>query len=92
MFPEITSTFLKMSTYPLSISKDDEKVIEKFIVLLYDISASFKVDKTLKKLYSQKKSLFDNIPPTSASMKQHVRRAAFQASIIWGQALKQVPD
>lgn len=56
MFPEITSTFFKMSTYPLSISKDDEKMIEKFIVLLYDRSAtSFKVNKTLKN-YSVRKS------------------------------------
>ena len=85
IFPEITSTFAKMSTYPLSISEEDEKMIEKFIVLLYDRSTtSFKVDKTRKKLFSQKNSLFDNIPPTSAALKQHVRRAAFQASIIWG--------
>ena len=44
------------------------------------------------KLFSQKNSLFDNIPPTSATLKHHIRRAAFQASIIWGQALEQVPD
>ena len=82
-----------MKTYLLSISEEDEQRIEKFIVLLYDRSStSFKVDKTRKKLFSQKRILFDNIPSTSAALKHHVRRAAFQASIIWDQALEQVPN
>ena len=82
-----------MSTYPLSIAEEDEQRIEQFIVLLYDRSStSFNADKTRKKLFSQKNSLFDNIHPTSAALKYHIRRAAFQASIIWGQALEQVPD
>ena len=93
IFPEITSTFVKMSTYPLSFAEEDEQRIEQFIVLLYDRSStSFDVDMTRKKLFSQKNSLFDNIPPTSAALKYHIRRAAFQASIIWGQALEEVPD
>ena len=93
ILPEITGTFVKMSTCPLSIYKEDEQRIEQFIVLLYDRSStSFDVDMTRKKLFSQRNSLFDKIPPTSAALKYHIRRAAFQASIIWGQALEQVPD
>ena len=36
--------------------------------------------------------MFYNIPPTSSALKHHIRRAAFQASLILGQALEQVPD
>ena len=80
IFPEITSTFLKMSTYPLSIAEEDEQRIEQFIVLLYDRSStSFSVDKTRKKLFSQKNSLFD-ITPTRPALKYPIRRAAFHAN------------
>ncbi len=77
------STFVKMSTYPLSISEEDEQKIERFILLLYERSStSFKVDKTRNKLFSQKNSLFDSIPLTSAALKHDICRAAFQDNII----------
>ena len=53
ILPEITSTFVKMSTCPLSIYKEDEQRIEQ---LLYDRSSiSFKVNKTRKKNCSVRK-------------------------------------
>ncbi|MCP3850982.1 MAG: hypothetical protein GY694_12200 [Gammaproteobacteria bacterium] len=86
---------MKMTSYPLSISEEDEQRTEQFIVQLYNRSSTIcNIDKTRKKLFSQKNSLFDNIRPhpTSAALKHHIRRAAFQASLILGQALEQVPD
>ena len=34
----------------------------------------------------------DNIPPTSAALEYHIQRAIFQASIVWGQALENIPS
>ena len=93
IFPDITDTFLKFSTYPVEISHPDEQMIEKFISLLYDRSSdSFSVDNTRKKLFSQKNTAFDHLPPTSASLKYHIQRAVFQSSLVWGQSLVNIPE
>ena len=56
VFPDITNTFLKLSSYPVDFNKTDEQLVEKFISILYDRSSkSFKVDNTRKKLFSKKK-------------------------------------
>ena len=50
ILPEITSTFVKMTSYPLSISEEDEQRTEQFIVQLYNRSStSCNIDKTRKK-------------------------------------------
>ena len=65
VFPDITNTFLKLSSYPVDFNKTDEQLVEKFISILYDISSkSFKVDNTRKKLFSQKNSTYDRQHPT----------------------------
>ena len=65
---EITNTFVKLSTYPVDFNDTDEDMLEKIISLLYDRSSqSFSVDNTRKKLFSQKNTAFDNLPPTTAA-------------------------
>ena len=55
------------------MTEKDEKMVEKFIALLYDRSSqSFTVDSTRKKLFCQKNSAFENLPPTSAALKYHI--------------------
>jgi len=75
------------------MTENDEKMVENFIALLYDRSSqSFTVDSTRKKLFCQKNSAFENLPPTSAALKYHIKRAVFQASIVWGQSLTNIPS
>ena len=93
VFPEITPTFLSLSTYPADFNKSDEEMIEKFISLLYDRSSQCtNINDTRKKLFSQKNIAFDNLPPTSAALKFHIQRAVYQASIVWGQSLINNPS
>ena len=43
ILPETTDTFVKLSTYPVDVNDSDEKMLEKFLSLLYDRSSqSFK--------------------------------------------------
>ena len=46
----------------------------------------YKVDEARLNLFARKQRSYDAIPPTSASLIQHVERSAFQAACIWGQA------
>ena len=67
-------------------------MLEKFITLLYDKSSSTEtVDAARKLLFMHKNIPFESLPPTSAALMQHVLRAVYQASIVWGQALEQQP-
>ena len=92
IFPEITDTFLKFSTYPVEINSFDVEMIERFISIMYDRSSdSYSVDSTRKKLFSKKNTSFDHLPPTSAALKYHIQRAVFQASVVWGQSLVSTP-
>jgi hypothetical protein len=59
------------------------KMIEKFIVLLYDRSSiSECVDKTRKKIFMQKNTQFDSLPPTYAALKYYTLRTAYKAGIV----------
>ena len=62
--------------------------LEKFTVHMYDRTLDCtKVDEARKVLFSQKGRSLDCIPPTSATLVQHIKRAAFQAGYCWGQCL-----
>jgi len=56
------------------MTENDEKMVEKFIALLYDRSSqSFTVDSARKILFCQKNSTFENLPPTSsAALEYHI--------------------
>ena len=94
VFPDITDTLFKLSSHPVDFNKTEKQLVEKFISILHDRSKSFKVDNTRKKLFIQKNSTYGNIPPTSSALKYHIQsqRAVFQASIILGQALENMPS
>ena len=67
------------------------QTIERFVVLLYDrTSTSTDVNKARCKLFAKKGNV-ELIPPTSAALKQHVRRAVYQGGHVWGQALVPAP-
>ena len=63
-------------------------VLERFVVLIYDLTSSLtKVNEMLQKLFLKRSRSLDSIPPTKASLEQHVKRAVFQGGCVWGQTL-----
>lgn len=67
-------------------------VVKHFVVHLYDRpSDSLQVNDARKQLFTQKLQALENIPPTQAALKQHIKHACYQANI-WSQALVLLPD
>ncbi|KAG1675721.1 Monocarboxylate transporter 12 [Nymphon striatum] len=99
-YPEVTQAFsyMAMNSYA-NATKDDVyfKLLERFVVVLYDKTSSLdSVDEDRKELFCQKCRSMENIPPTQDALFQHVKRAAYQGGI-WttGEMIKQhrpLPD
>ena len=89
--PQLTQTLINLSAAPDHIHEDAMHILERFVILLYDkTSTATDIDKARRKLFA-KKSNVQLIPPTSAALKQHVRRAVYQGGHVWGQALIPAP-
>lgn len=92
IFPQANDTFRQLSSPCVDITEDQMRVIEQFVVLLYDRSSSeMSVNKARKIMFAEKNRSYDAIPPTREALIQHVRRATYQAGHIWGQALQAKP-
>ena len=66
--------------------------LERFVVLMYDrTSQCLEVNEARKQLFIQKSRTLENIPPTKATLEQHIKRATYQARC-WSQALAQNPQ
>ena len=52
VFQEITETFVKLSKFPVNLEENDIEMLEKFIVLLYDKSASTETVDAARKLHT----------------------------------------
>ena len=90
---EATETFTKLSNCPAEVSDVDMQKLERFVALMYDrSSATDGVDEARLDLFARKQRSYDAIPPTSAALKEHAKRAAYQAGIIWGQATVSNPE
>ena len=91
ILPQLTQTLTDLSTAPDHIDEDAKHTIERYIILLYDrTSTATDINKAHCKLFA-KRSNVQLIPPTSAALKQHVRRAVYQGGYVWGQALVPAP-
>ena len=67
-------------------------VLERFVVLLYDHASDLlQVNDARKQFFIQKSRSLENIPPTWAALKEHIKRASHQA-YCWNQALVSNPD
>ena len=56
---------------------------------MYDRSSTCttcKVDEARFDLFARKQRAYDAIPPTQAALKEHIKRAVFQAGHVWGQS------
>ena len=71
----------------LSLSDETMKHLQRFVILLYNrTSQSTQVDRSRKVLFATGRQI-DCIPPTEATLKDHVKRAVYQAGYCWGQTL-----
>ncbi|KAG7159537.1 hypothetical protein Hamer_G004177 [Homarus americanus] len=86
-FPEVTTAFLSLASTPSELPDGVLSTLERFIVLLYDrTSTCCDVNVLRKKLFSRKSRSLEDLSPTRAALEQHIKRAAYQAGHIWGQA------
>ena len=92
-FDEVTETFSKLSQFPTEVTDTDLNTLERFIVLMYDRSrAATGVDEARLHMCARKQRPYYSIPPTQAALREHAKRAAYQAVAIWGQATCADPD
>ena len=86
-FAELTEALLSLSFTPHSIPKETVKVIERFVILMYDkTSRCTDIDKARRKMFA-KRLKAEQIPPTFDALEQHLRRAIYQGGYVWVQAL-----
>lgn len=93
VFPEASTVFGRLSDSPLEVTAEDMATLERFVVLMYDRALPTpSVNEARLELFARKQKPYDMIPPTVAALKEHVKRAAFQAGHIWGQSLIKEPE
>jgi len=87
VLPELTEVLLLLSSAPRDIPDDATRIIERFVILLYDrISKCTDIDKARRKLFARKNNV-QLIPPTKAALEEHVKRAVYQGGHVLGQIL-----
>lgn len=87
-FEKVTNTFIRLSSKPKTITCKDLQILEQYVVLLYDRGSSCtEVNMARLDLFARKQRAYDSIPPTSAALKEHCKRATFQAGYVWRQSL-----
>ena len=90
--PHLDQVFARLSRTPNQISSEDLDQLQRFVVLLYKRTSHLsKVNDARKLMFTQNRRM-DNIPPTLHALEQHVKRAAYQAGHIWGQAIIGNPE
>ena len=63
-------------------------ILHRFVVTMYDRKGSVeRVDQARLQLCTQKDRQIEAIPPTKAALLQHMKRAIYQGSLVWGNAL-----
>jgi len=92
VLPELTEALLLLSSAPRDIPDDAMRIIERFVILLYDrTSRCTDTDKARRKLFARKNNV-KLIPPTKAALEEHIKRAVYQGGHVWGQILLPVPE
>ena len=80
--PEATVVFANRITYPPVIGDEENKVLERFVIFMYDKSSTATdIDSARLDLFARKQRAYDAIPTTSAALEYHTKRAAYQVLI-----------
>ena len=90
-FPELMKALLSLSFTPHSIPEETMKIIERFVILMYNkTSRCTDIDKERRKMFA-KRLKAEQIPPTFDALELHLRRAIYQGGYVWEQALLTQP-
>ena len=74
------------------INESAMSLLERFVVLIYNRTSDLvSVNDARRWLFTQKSRLLENIPPTQAALKQHIKRTSYQA-YCWNEALTLHPN
>ena len=93
VFPEVTRAFLEIAAAPSKLSEECTEVIEAFVVLLFVRGSQLtSVDKAQPQLFCTLSRSLERIPPTSAALKQHILRAAYQGGHVWSHVHFLLPE
>lgn len=87
--PMVTDAFLELMSRPEAVSEDMLHAVERFVILMYSRTCPLEqVNEARKQLFSHGSTrTIENIPPTSAALLQHTKRATYQAGHVWSQCL-----
>ncbi len=90
---ELTGALIALSCAPSEKAIDEVmERVERFVVLLYDRTSLFDNTNACRKdLFTRKGRALEALPPTSAGLLEHIKRAAYQGGHCWGQALIPAP-
>ena len=93
MCSAVSESFSRLSQYPPTVDDDNLKLLEKFVIMMYDRSSTTEcVDDARLDMFARKQRPYEAIPPTQGALLQHVRRAAYQAGCIWSQSTVCQPE
>ena len=75
---EASNIFAKLSKYPPTVEECDMKILEKFVVTMYDRSSTATgVDAAHLDMFARKQRAYEAIPPIRAALLEHTKRAAY---------------
>ena len=81
-FDTVTEVFVELSKPIKSMPEESERLVDRFVILLYGRTSSDEdVNHCSRSLFT-KGRLIENIPPTKRALKEHIRRAIYQAEHI----------
>ena len=76
VYPEASPLFTKLSIHPSVIGDEEQKVLEKFAIAMYDRSSeATDIDAVRLYMFARKQRSYETIPPTQAALVQHTKRA-----------------
>ena len=92
VFSEATEACEQLLLMEYCISESTMFVLERFVVLLYHrTSDQDKVNDVRKVLFTKNSRSLENMPPTEAALRQHIKQASYQANC-WNKALTPNPE
>ena len=91
--PYLTPVFASLARAPSQVTPEDMEHIERYTEILYQRTSPLShINEARKQMFAAGNRRIENIPPTQEALKQHVKRAVYQAGYIWGQSLIGVPE
>ncbi len=87
--PAVTDSMIALSSCPTEVTDDHMEEIEQFIIVMYCKTCPLsKCNEARRDLFTHGSQTLEHIPPTSAALLEHTKRAAYQAGYCWGQCLE----